>query len=263
SSQPGDSPVVAWSWDFGDGGSSTQQDPSHTYAQPGTYVVTLTVTDQDGDQSSSTITIQVEGPVGCDGYVAPTQGRHDQAPPRDGLADEMSASDSDGDGVGDRLDDCASTPNADQADLDRDGVGDACDPDIDGDGVLNAPDDCDRTADPTQADLDHDGLGDACDLDRDGDLVLDAGDDCPVTPDADQADSDADGMGDACEAEPPAVTKVEAASGALPRTGTVMGLGDPAVAPTNAAVGLGIGAVLLLSALFIAVAARRRRHDES
>ena len=34
--------VTAWAWDFGDGGSSTLQNPSHIYANPGTYDVTLT-----------------------------------------------------------------------------------------------------------------------------------------------------------------------------------------------------------------------------
>jgi hypothetical protein len=31
-----------WSWDFGDGGVSTDQSPTHTYADPGYYTVTLT-----------------------------------------------------------------------------------------------------------------------------------------------------------------------------------------------------------------------------
>jgi len=33
---------TSWSWDFGDGGSSTAQNPSHQYADPGTYTVSLT-----------------------------------------------------------------------------------------------------------------------------------------------------------------------------------------------------------------------------
>jgi len=33
----------AWSWDFGDGSGSTIQNPEHIYAKPGTYTVTLTV----------------------------------------------------------------------------------------------------------------------------------------------------------------------------------------------------------------------------
>jgi len=36
--------ATAWSWDFGDGTSSTQQNPSHVYNATGNYEVTLTVT---------------------------------------------------------------------------------------------------------------------------------------------------------------------------------------------------------------------------
>lgn len=46
--------------------------------------------------------------------------------------------DGDGDGVSDKLDNCRSDANADQADLDDDGRGDVCDNDIDGDGYSNA-----------------------------------------------------------------------------------------------------------------------------
>ncbi|MCW2835319.1 MAG: Thrombospondin type 3 repeat [Nocardioides sp.] len=46
--------------------------------------------------------------------------------------------DRDGDGIADSRDNCVKQPNADQADLDRDGQGDACDGDIDGDGHSNA-----------------------------------------------------------------------------------------------------------------------------
>lgn len=34
---------ASWFWDFGDGTTSTEQNPIHTYAVPGTYTVTLTV----------------------------------------------------------------------------------------------------------------------------------------------------------------------------------------------------------------------------
>lgn len=35
--------IESWNWDFGDGNTSTQQNPAHTYATPGTYYITLTV----------------------------------------------------------------------------------------------------------------------------------------------------------------------------------------------------------------------------
>lgn len=40
--------IVSWDWSFGDGGTSTQQNPSHTYTSAGTYQVKLKITDNDG-----------------------------------------------------------------------------------------------------------------------------------------------------------------------------------------------------------------------
>lgn len=40
--------IVSWEWDFGDGGKSTAQNPSHTYSNTGFYSVTLTVTSSTG-----------------------------------------------------------------------------------------------------------------------------------------------------------------------------------------------------------------------
>lgn len=46
-SDPGlGTPLVSWYWDFGDGGYSPLQNPTHTYLDPGSYVVTLTVTNE-------------------------------------------------------------------------------------------------------------------------------------------------------------------------------------------------------------------------
>jgi len=51
---------MGWSWNFGDGNTSTEQNPTYTYATNGTYDVTLTVIDADGFESSITKTITVE-----------------------------------------------------------------------------------------------------------------------------------------------------------------------------------------------------------
>lgn len=53
---------TAWSWDFGDGGTSSLQNPSHTYAANGTYTVCLIVTNSCGsDTSCQTVTVNVVG----------------------------------------------------------------------------------------------------------------------------------------------------------------------------------------------------------
>jgi PKD repeat protein len=45
-------PITAWHWDFGDGSTSTEQDPSHVYTDPGTYTVSLTVTTAHGQDTA-------------------------------------------------------------------------------------------------------------------------------------------------------------------------------------------------------------------
>lgn len=47
-STEGDTTIVSWLWDFGDGSTSTQVSPSHTYTNPGIYTVTLLVQDANG-----------------------------------------------------------------------------------------------------------------------------------------------------------------------------------------------------------------------
>lgn len=53
-SSDSDGTIVAYAWDFGDGATSDQAKPSHTYATNGTYNVKLTVTDDRGKTSSVT-----------------------------------------------------------------------------------------------------------------------------------------------------------------------------------------------------------------
>ncbi|MCP4120936.1 MAG: PKD domain-containing protein [Bacteroidetes bacterium] len=51
--------IVSRHWDFGDGTTSTEQNPPHTYTQDGSYTVILTVKEADGDESSAKIDIKV------------------------------------------------------------------------------------------------------------------------------------------------------------------------------------------------------------
>jgi len=48
SSSDSDGIIVNWTWNFGDGNISYEQNPAHQYADDGVYNVTLTVTDDDG-----------------------------------------------------------------------------------------------------------------------------------------------------------------------------------------------------------------------
>lgn len=66
--------IVSWSWTFGDGGTSTSQNPEHVYEQPGTYVVCLTITSETGCVSDHCEEIFV--PEGQDGCHAEFSGEH-------------------------------------------------------------------------------------------------------------------------------------------------------------------------------------------
>jgi len=52
----------SWLWDFGDGSTSSEQNPSHTYAAAGTYEVSLTVSNSGGsDSTSMDVTVEEAG----------------------------------------------------------------------------------------------------------------------------------------------------------------------------------------------------------
>jgi hypothetical protein len=57
-------PPYLWLWEFGDGNTSEEQNPPHTYSEADTYTVTLTVTDStlnNSDDDTTTATIMAAG----------------------------------------------------------------------------------------------------------------------------------------------------------------------------------------------------------
>lgn len=80
-----DGQVEAWAWEFGDGGESSERNPSHAYGEPGSYTVTLEVTDDDGATARTSQEVAVVAPanvppeawfdVTCDGLDCDFQDR--------------------------------------------------------------------------------------------------------------------------------------------------------------------------------------------
>ena len=69
-SSDSEGPIASYSWNFGDGNTSTLANPTHTYAAANTYNVTLTVTDSDGTTASSSTTATIQAAQTGGGSVA-------------------------------------------------------------------------------------------------------------------------------------------------------------------------------------------------
>jgi PKD repeat protein len=64
-----------YSWNFGDGITSTLETPVHIYENDGTYTVTLTVTDGFGQEKTTTHTIEIQGEsTGADPQIKTVKG---------------------------------------------------------------------------------------------------------------------------------------------------------------------------------------------
>ena len=72
SSTDSDGTIASHAWTFGDGGTSTATNPSHTYSAAGTYSVTETVTDNGGATGSATKSLTVSGGGGSSQLLANT-----------------------------------------------------------------------------------------------------------------------------------------------------------------------------------------------
>jgi PKD repeat protein len=59
-----DGQIVSYQWTFGDGASSNEQNPAHTYYYAGNYAAKLTVTDDRGATASNTVSVMVTEEVG-------------------------------------------------------------------------------------------------------------------------------------------------------------------------------------------------------
>jgi PKD repeat protein/glucose/arabinose dehydrogenase len=58
-----DGTIVSYEWDFKDGTTATETNPTHTFTTAGTYDVTLTVTDDQGLTNVASVTIEVTEPI--------------------------------------------------------------------------------------------------------------------------------------------------------------------------------------------------------
>lgn len=124
-----------------------------------------------------------------------------------GTSGICTSSDTDGDGLGDSIDNCPTIPNVNAIATDCNQDGDTTDPgegagqqcDRDGDGIGDACDNCPTTPNAIQTDSENDGIGDACD-------------NCPNVTNANQTDADGDGIGDACDSFNTVITTLSSES---------------------------------------------------
>ncbi len=58
-----DGAILGWAWDFGDGNRSKDRHPTHLFGSRGTFIVSLVITDDFGDQSSTSRSIVIQNAI--------------------------------------------------------------------------------------------------------------------------------------------------------------------------------------------------------
>jgi hypothetical protein len=78
---PGTSPIARYDWDFGDGKTGSGEVVRYVYRSPGEYMVTLTVTDQDGLTDTAPYQITIISPITAEPTDTPEPTETPLAPP--------------------------------------------------------------------------------------------------------------------------------------------------------------------------------------
>ncbi len=231
SSDP-DGTIVSYAWSWAGGNTAGGMNPAIVLTEAGEYVITLTVTDNEGARSTDQLTVTVDGAANgaptAVATVSPTSGIAPLTVTLDGSAS------TDADGTIQRYSwdwGTGSTTGVDTFAIltegeyeltltveDNDGSIDTDvvtvsvytqSVDTDNDTVIDSEDNCPTVYNPDQVlptfygDADNDGLGDpdvtieACEAPPG--YVANADDNCPTVTSADTTDTDNDGLGDACD----------------------------------------------------------------
>ena len=74
SSSVSDTTIISWAWDFGDGATSSEQNPNHPFANAGFYDITLTVTSGNGCSNAVTVNSEIYPKPTADFTASPNPG---------------------------------------------------------------------------------------------------------------------------------------------------------------------------------------------
>ena len=66
--------ISSWSWDFGDGEYSSQQNPSHVYSEAGAFAVSLEVEDENGNSQKTVAGVSLVEDEGSSGQSQSSMG---------------------------------------------------------------------------------------------------------------------------------------------------------------------------------------------